>query len=92
VSATFFILVIALVIVAAGILVIRFAVPIARSFYSMGSPMFGEKLATRTYTPRNTRIAGAAWIVFGCILLVISALGFAGVIHPHYVGPGSAGG
>lgn len=89
-SATILILVLGLIIVATGILVIRFAAPIASFFYSLGSPMFGEKLATRTYTPRNTRIAGVAWIAFGCLLLVLSALGFAGVIHPHSFDPNSS--
>jgi hypothetical protein len=88
---TILILVFGLVFVAAGILVIRFAAPVASFFYAMGSPMFSEKLATRTYTPRNMRIAGVAWIAFGCLLLVLSALGFAGVIHPHYYDPNSSG-
>jgi hypothetical protein len=83
VSATILILLIGLVVVAAGILVIRFAAPLARFFFSMGAPMFGEKLATRTYTPQSVRIAGVAWIAFGCLLLVISGLDFAGVIHSH---------
>jgi len=90
VATTILILVLGLVIVAAGILVIRFAGPVASFFYSLGSPLFGEKLATRTYTPRNARIAGVAWMAFGCLLLVLSALGFAGVIHPHPFDPNSS--
>jgi hypothetical protein len=77
-------LVLGLVVIAAGILTIRFAAPIARFFYSAGRPLFGTKLAARTYTPRGEQIGGAAWIAFGCILLVISALSFTGAIHPQF--------
>jgi len=84
VTPTIVVLVLSLVVVVAGALVIRFAVPVAKFFYSAGSPTFGSKLSSRSYTPRNMKIAGVGFIAFGVILLVVAALGFGGVIQPEF--------
>ena len=65
----------------AGVLIVIFAAPVSRVFYSAGYGLFGARVADKTYTPRNARIAGVAWIAFGILLL---AFGFADVIGLIY--------
>jgi hypothetical protein len=66
-----FLPIIGIAVIVAGIAILRHPDAVATFFRRAAKPMYGQKLSSRLYTTRGARAAGAGYVAFGCISIVV---------------------
>jgi len=78
-------------VVALGILQLRFPTGFANFYYGVAWPAIGTRAADRVHTPRSTRWAGIVFVVLGVLVIALGVAGLLGVIELHYYSPPAVG-